>query len=238
MRRTDPFTLAHNGVLHNDRALRRELHLPKTKIETDSYVAVQLLERESRIDFDSLQKMAEALRGSYTITVLDGQNNLYIVRGNNPMCVYHFQRAGFYLYASTKGILDRAVARLHLTKESHLEVSLASGDILRIGANGSLKRGHFNDDALWCGPACFDFYYHPCGRFTTDTSKRRDDEMAILNDYASISSVDSDILTMLRESGYSWLDIKDMRGPAHEPKLRLRTAEKRRAEGLSAGAHR
>lgn len=40
---TTCFALAHNGVLWNDRA---SLHLPKTKIETDSYIAVQLIEQQ------------------------------------------------------------------------------------------------------------------------------------------------------------------------------------------------
>ena len=42
---TESFALAHNGVLYNDRELRREQHLPPTPIETDTYVAVQLLEQ-------------------------------------------------------------------------------------------------------------------------------------------------------------------------------------------------
>ena len=41
----EAFALAHNGVLYNDRELRREQHLPTTPIETDTYVAVQLLEQ-------------------------------------------------------------------------------------------------------------------------------------------------------------------------------------------------
>lgn len=38
------FALAHNGVLWNDRALRETLKLPATDIETDSYIAVQLID--------------------------------------------------------------------------------------------------------------------------------------------------------------------------------------------------
>jgi len=38
------FALAHNGVLMNDEELRKSLRLPKTKIKTDSYIAVQLIE--------------------------------------------------------------------------------------------------------------------------------------------------------------------------------------------------
>ena len=41
------FALAHNGVLWNDKELRMEENLPLTSVETDSYVAVQLL-RNSR----------------------------------------------------------------------------------------------------------------------------------------------------------------------------------------------
>ncbi|MFR6588270.1 MAG: class II glutamine amidotransferase [Ruminococcus sp.] len=36
---TESFALAHNGVLYNDRELRREQHLPPTSIETDTYVS-------------------------------------------------------------------------------------------------------------------------------------------------------------------------------------------------------
>lgn len=43
--RGKPFALAHNGMIYNDLALRRKEKLPRTNIETDSYVAVQLLER-------------------------------------------------------------------------------------------------------------------------------------------------------------------------------------------------
>ena len=38
------FALAHNGVLWNDKELRMEENLPMTSVETDSYVAVQLLD--------------------------------------------------------------------------------------------------------------------------------------------------------------------------------------------------
>lgn len=41
------FALAHNGVLVNDDKLQREFKLPKTKVETNSYVAVQLLEMKN-----------------------------------------------------------------------------------------------------------------------------------------------------------------------------------------------
>ena len=48
------FSLAHNGILTNDKTLRKKYKLPATKVETDSYVAVQLLEQYGQINFDSL----------------------------------------------------------------------------------------------------------------------------------------------------------------------------------------
>lgn len=36
----NPFSLAHNGVISNDKTLRKSENLPRTKIATDSYVAV------------------------------------------------------------------------------------------------------------------------------------------------------------------------------------------------------
>ena len=44
------FAFAHNGVLYNDKELRTEKHLPQTQIETDSYVAVQLLEQQGKLN--------------------------------------------------------------------------------------------------------------------------------------------------------------------------------------------
>ena len=40
------FALAHNGVIVNDVQVRIDYNLPKSKIETDSFVAVQLLEQK------------------------------------------------------------------------------------------------------------------------------------------------------------------------------------------------
>ena len=60
------FALSHNGVLSNDRTLRKELNLPKTKIETDSYIAVQLIESQKKLDFESIKYMAEKTEGSFS----------------------------------------------------------------------------------------------------------------------------------------------------------------------------
>ena len=47
------FALAHNGVLHNDVRLRKQMSLPNTPVKTDSYIAVQLLEQQKSLDIQS-----------------------------------------------------------------------------------------------------------------------------------------------------------------------------------------
>ena len=73
------FALAHNGVLLNDMELRKKLCLPKTKIETDSYIAVQLIESKKALNFDTLKYMAETIEGSFSFSVLDDKNDIYLV---------------------------------------------------------------------------------------------------------------------------------------------------------------
>ena len=122
------FALAHNGVLWNDDILRRSKHLPKTKIETDSYIAVQLIEQKNTLGLSSLKYMAEQVEGSFTFTVLDERENLYFVKGDSPMCLYYYPRCGVYLYASTEAILNRALGRLNLPMGKSERIMLDSGN--------------------------------------------------------------------------------------------------------------
>ena len=46
---TGNFALAHNGVISNDYLLHRNKEIPDTTIETDSYAAVQLIEKENLV---------------------------------------------------------------------------------------------------------------------------------------------------------------------------------------------
>lgn len=152
--RTGTFALAHNGVLYNDQKLRRELHLHRTQIETDSYIAVQLIEQKGILNFDSLRYMAEQLEGSFTITVLDDAGRLYIVKGDNPFCLCFYPDSGLYLYASTEEILQRGLSKLRLMLGQHEQIRLSDGDILRIDAAGGLNRQWFDASNLvrrWYG---------------------------------------------------------------------------------------
>lgn len=155
------FALAHNGVLYNDMDLRRELCLPKPKVETDSYIAVQLLMKQEALNFSSLRFMAEKVEGSFTFTVLDEQDNLYIVKGDSPFYLLKFPAYGLYLYASTEQILHQALSNLHLSAKSAVVVKIQSGEIVRVDSSGELSRSTFDDRKLYCWYSPHTFRYSP-----------------------------------------------------------------------------
>ena len=147
--RREGFALAHNGVLYNDRILRRIHDLPQTSIETDSYIAVQLIEKQGALNFDSLRFMAEEVEGSFCFTVLDRKDNLYFVKGDNPLCPYHSPELGLYLYASTEEILRNAIGKMRLAGTPE-PVTLHCGDILKIDAQGEQDQDTFSTEQFFC----------------------------------------------------------------------------------------
>ena len=180
----EPFSLAHNGVLTNDKALRKKYKLPATKVETDSYVAVQLLEQYGRINFDSLRHMAEELEGSFTITVLTDRDELYFVKGNNPLTIYHFSQSGLYVYASTEEILRKGLKNFHLNLGKVESVRVFTGDILKIDGRGEISRSEFNDEKLYCAssPNWYDWqqYQSTCRPYAFEEAFPEDSYIADL----------------------------------------------------------
>ena len=142
------FALAHNGVLSNDDTLRKTLNLPKTKIETDSYVAAQLIMSKKNLDFESIKYMAEKVCGSFSFSILDSKDNLYLVKGDSPLHILHFSKSKIYVYASTEAILFKALVDTPLFKELKLgdyeELSVLEGDILKISPDGVREKSRFD----------------------------------------------------------------------------------------------
>ncbi|WP_409969465.1 hypothetical protein RFF05_05990 [Bengtsoniella intestinalis] len=97
----------------------------------------------------SLQTMAEQVEGSFVFTVLDEEDSLYFVRGENPLTIYHFPKRGIYVYASTKDLLDKALLRFGNLGEHPVEVKQQCGDILKLTANGETHRATFDDSHLF-----------------------------------------------------------------------------------------
>lgn len=188
------FALAHNGVISNDTELRSEYNLPDTNIETDSYIAVQLLDNQSKLDFNSLKFMAENLIGSFMITILDKNNTLYLVKGSNPICLYHFKSLGLYVYASTEEILRNALISCGLNYKC-CKIVMQEGDILAINSIGKAFKGQFD---VYASYFLDDFYY---------------EDPTYLEEYLEIFShfgmSEAEVYKYL-DMGYTLEDIEDM----------------------------
>ncbi len=142
------FALSHNGVLINDADLKKQYHLPKTKIATDSYIAVQLLEKKKQLNVDSVKFMAESISGSFAFSILDSSDTLWLIRGDSPLSLVHLPKYRLYVYASTDEILYKSLVDTKLFNEiktgSFEEIKVRPGDILRILPNGKVLTDTFS----------------------------------------------------------------------------------------------
>lgn len=198
------FAFAHNGVLYNDEELRKTKNLPATHIQTDSYIAVQLIERQGKLNFDSLKSMAEDVQGNFTFTALDVENSLYIIKGSNPMCLLHFESLGIYIYASTESIMKNALKKVGLQSLPCTRIETAHGDIIKIDSKGCISRSEFEEKedsryASWLR------YYDDFG---DDDYYTRHEQLLL--DMCSCYGVDEDDIILLLDYGYSADEIEDM----------------------------
>ena len=199
------FALAHNGVIWNDLELRRTKHLPRTKVQTDSYVSVQLIEQQKALDFDSLRYMAEQVEGSFSFTVLDEQNALWIVKGDNPLSIAHFPAVGVYAYASTAEILNKALARCGNWLGRGEKVDIAMGDIVKIDSNGRITRGTFDASK---------FYRSSWGYWDTPlypkAPRSESEHLVLLKSVAKAFGFTGEMVDRLLEQGFTIDDIEEI----------------------------
>ena len=202
------FALCHNGVLSNDKSLRKELHLPKTKIETDSYIAVQLLESQKWLGFDSIKYMAEKTEGSFSYTILDEKNNLYLVKGDSPLSILHFPKQKIYVYASTDSILYKALVDSPLfsaLRKGECEtVEINEGDILKITPDGNIEKRTF-EYSYYYGKGWWNYGCYPYSFGLTDNSAE-DEYLTELRTFAGYQGIDVDEIL---NNGFSLQEIED-----------------------------
>jgi len=199
------FALAHNGVLLNDRELQKRL--PVTKIETDSYVAVQLIERMGELSFASLKQVAEQVEGTFSFTILDNRDNLYLIKGNNPLCLYHWPRWGVYLYASTEDILKKALKKIQIKLGIAEKVDLDAGDILRIDRYGRITRScfdvsHLYNNCVYSWPGQFSF-------LNRDTKADSDAYISDLKSVAQAFGYSPEDIDLLLQEGFLPEEIEE-----------------------------
>ena len=207
------FALAHNGVLWNDTQLRSKLSLPDTQIETDSYIAVQLIESQHELTFESLRYAAEKVRGYFTFTLLDRMNNLYFVKGESPLYLIHFPTLGLYVYSSTKEIMTTAFKHVSARFPKYEVIDVKEGELLRIAPDGKITRDHYTvqDDYSiynnrWYGLGSSFYNWEKA----LPTSCSDDSDYLILIELAGYYGVDPEDIRYMREMGYSYDEIEDM----------------------------
>ncbi len=210
------FALAHNGVLMNDDMLRASLKLPKTKIETDSYIAVQLIENKEKLDFESLAYMAESIYGSFSFSVLDNKNNLYLVKGDSPLSILHFPENKVYVYASTDEILYRAIVDSPLFGELKAcrfeRIEITDGDILKISPNGEITKGYF-EYSTYYGRQWYDIRYgswnDPRLYGTRTSGNYLDEYTKELKFIASYEGISPETIDKLLQEGFTPEEVEE-----------------------------
>ena len=202
------FALAHNGVLHNDELLRKTIPLPKTKIETDSFVAVQLLQRYNAITIESLAEMAETVSGTFCFSILTENKELYLVKGNNPLSLYDC--GGYYIYASTEEILKRTFERLCIKNAA--PVALDPGTIVKISSCGEIMSKKFSlpnsNSSYW--------YSYPYYSEISDDYFSSSNEIDTLIEYAGYFGIDEEDIMLLINAGFSDFEIEEMINDPYE----------------------
>ena len=201
----ESFALAHNGVLYNDRELRREQHLPTTPFDTDSYIAVQLLEQGQQLDTENIKRMAGLVEGSFVFTILRNDNTLFLVKGNNPLTLYHFPALGLYVYASTKSILDNALKKVTLNDKC-CEVDVSEGEIVKMSSSGNLHKSTFTmQDYIHT-------MFNPYNWNQLDYAKwwMEDEREELLLEYCGTFGVSEEEVELLLEVGYDPDEIEEL----------------------------
>ena len=201
----ESFALAHNGAIWNDLDLRRTKRLPRTKVQTDSFIAVQLLEQQKALDFSSLRYTAEAVDGSFSFTVLSERDDLYLIKGDNPLTIVHFPKVGVYVYASTAEILNKALARCGNWLGRGEKVDITMGDIVKIDSNGRITRGTFDASKFYRSSwRYWDTPLYP------KAPRSESEHLALLKSVAKAFGFTGEMVNRLLEQGFTIDDIEEI----------------------------
>jgi len=202
------FALTHNGVLYNIASLKIAYDLKNSKIETDSYIAVQLIEKQKKLSFDSIRFMAETVKGSFSFALLSDKDELYFVKGDNPLSVLHFPKKKMYVYASTDEILYKSIVDSILfadLKRGHFsEVPIEEGVILKIKPDGTLEKEtfHFCESV---GLPWWEFGGYPVKNIRTDEIEYLD----TLRTMAWYHGIDAEEIDALIEEGFTPEEVEE-----------------------------
>jgi len=210
------FALAHNGILVNELEIQTKFHLPKTKIETDSYLAVQLLQKKNKLDIENVKHMAENVDGSFAFSILDDKNILWLVKGDNPLSVIHFMEKKIYVYASTDAILYKALAESDLLTELKLgrfeEITIDHGEILKLQPDGLVLRDKFNyadlsylNDLRW-----WNYGFGLSSKPKSKKNNKNDEYLKEIKSVAGYYGYSEKDIDQLVADGFTYEDIEEL----------------------------
>ncbi len=201
------FALTHNGVLYNVESTKIAYNLPHSKIETDSYIAVQLIEKQKNLSFDSIRFMAETVHGSFSFALLSDKNELYLVRGDNPLSILHFPEKKMYIYASTDEILYKSIVDsmlfTDLKQGRFSEIPIEEGTILKIKPDGTLEKDtfHFYESV--------GFAWWEYGSSSSKNVRHEDEYLDNLRMMAWYQGIDADEIDALIEQGFTPEEVEE-----------------------------
>ena len=158
--------------------------------------------------------MAEAVDGSYSFSLLDDQNNIYLVKGDSPLTILHFPKEKVYVFASTDEILYRALVDSPLFNalkdKEYEEVFIRCGTILKICPDGKLESDsfHFN---TYTGKSWWEYgNYGMYEAGSTDKkSSMREAYIEELKIHAAYMGLDPDMVDELLGEGFTFDELED-----------------------------
>lgn len=152
-------------------------------------------ERKRQQIEDEIREKREQLN---MFTLLDIDNNMYFVRGDNPIAMYKFN--GFYVYASTHEILDSAMHKLGLDEFPYENIRIIGGDIMKISADGEIDKSFFEYyDDLWD-------YYGARGFYSLRNTANKENTTRHnqVIDYARAMGFDENEVELLIDYGFDY----------------------------------
>lgn len=208
-------TLCHNGMLVEIDSQRKTLGIEDTPIQTDSYFACQLLSKNEELTFETIGKMAETVQGNFVFTILEEDNTVWIIKGENPLSLLQISRKNgiILIYASTDEILYKSLLDsvffndiknvIDGQKSNINKIFVNCGDVLRFSPDQTMERGSFEynpcvNNNFGCGS-----YWSILGN---DLNKNKPSEKHI-----------SDLLMVCKAYGYDPETVQDFLDDGYTP---------------------
>lgn len=149
--------------------------------------------------------MAEQVEGSFSFSVLSEQDELWLVKGDNPLTIVHFPAVGVYVYASTAEILNRALTRYGRQLGCRKTVEVEMGELLKIDRRGHITRATFDASKL-CRPS----WEYWSSSLYAEPPKMESEHIRLLKSVARAFGFTGEMIDRLLDQGFTTDDIEEI----------------------------